>query len=285
MQLITLAEITEEDRRRGEEYRHARFLYNRYTTQEMSDWTKIDLYAALDLDGLRYSPISDKILKQAMKNKIWMYHPTRNRGRDEAYLLIMTAEKIFSSPAYRQLYDSVTLDESIPEDRPYTLEEFLGTFGPVFRRNGHFSAVQPVPELAGSVDEFYRFWNNFKTTRVYEDPEDVFEQRGCNRRYNLENKKEEIKERRDVDARRIRGLVKLAYQRDPRIKRVSTAAEAAWSEKELQSLKKFAMLMARSKNRYEDIAKKLNGLYLNRRTPLNVQYKLEEIGRQRTPLN
>lgn len=272
--LITLADITDEDRIKEKEYIKSRNLYNRYSESELSDWTKVDLYAALDLDGFRYKEIPEYLLKQAIRRKSTMYHPQRNSGRNVAFILIKNAELIFSTPKYKKLYDSVRLDESLPADREYSLDEFMEVFGPVFERNGIFSDKQPVPELCSAPDVFYRFWNNFKTTRMYEDPEDVFEQRGYNRRHNADMKKDVIQKRRNADAVRIGELVRLAYRRDPRIKRVAPTT-APWTDAESKSLMKFNMLLGKHKDKYTEIAKKLNHLYNNKRSANEIKMKIE----------
>lgn len=273
--LLRLDQLTREDTENERKYYEGRFLYNRYTEAQLKNWTEIDLYEALDLDGLRYSQIPSGVLKHVIRRKSALYHPIKNGGRNTAFILIQTAESVFSTPKYRKLYDSVVLDESIPEDREYSLDEFFDAFSPVFDRNGYFSEIQPVPRLSESVDVFYKFWNNFKTTRMYEDPEDVFEQRGAERRSNAEKKKDEIKKRKDQDAHRILRLVKLAYSRDPRIRRAPTAASSQWTENELTSLKRFNVLLGKHKDKHSEIAKKLNNLFLTKRTANDVKQKLE----------
>lgn len=274
--LLPIDLVTDEDRAKGAEYFKKRFLYNKYTEEELRDWTKVDLYAALDLDGFRYSEIPEYVLKYAIRKKATLYHPLRNGNREVAFILIKQAESLFTIPKYKKLYDSVFLDESIPEDREYTLDEFLDIFSDVFDRNGVFSETRPVPGLAdSSVDVFYKFWHSFKSTRVYDDPEDVFEQRGSTRRYNATQKKDILQKRKQADALRIMNLVKLAYKRDPRIKRSPAAPAVEWKDAEIKSLEKFNMLLGKHKDKFAEIAKKLNHLYLSKRTPQEVKAKIE----------
>lgn len=274
--LIPIELVTDEDRARGAEYLRRRFLYNRYTEDELRDWTKIDLYEALDLDCFRYCEIPEYVLKHAIRKKATLYHPLRNQNRETAFILIKQAETLLAVPKYRKLYDSVALDESIPEDREYALDEFLETFSDAFERNAVFSEVRPVPGLAdSSVDVFYKFWHNFRSTRVYDDPEDVFEQRGSTRRYNATQKKDLLQKRKQADAQRVTGLVKLAYKRDPRITRAKPAPAAEWKDAEVKSLEKFNMLLGKHKDKFAEIAKKLNHLYLSKRTPQEVKDKIE----------
>jgi len=274
--LLQMKLVTDEDRARGTEYLRERFLYNKYTEEELRDWTKIDIYAALDLDCFRYSEIPKYVLKYAIRRKATLYHPLRNQNKETAFILIKQAETLLAVPRYRKLYDSVTLDENIPEDREYTLGEFLEAFSGVFERNAIFSETRPVPGLADStVDVFYKFWHNFKSTRVYDDPEDVFEQRGSTRRYNAAQKKDILQKRKQADALRIMNIVKLAYKRDPRIKRTKVAPTVEWKDAEIKSLEKFNMLLGKHKNKFAEIAKKLNLLHLSKRTPQEVKNKIE----------
>lgn len=273
--IIPMVLVTDEDRKRGEEYARRRFLYNRYTDEELRDWTKVDLYEALDLDAFKLQQVPEYVIKYAVRMKIVQYHPARNQDRQQAFILIKTAEKIFTNPRYKKLYDSISLDENLPEDREYSLAEFIDVFSPVFERNGAFSEVQPVPGLADDVGVFYKFWHSFKTVRVYDDPYDVFEQRGYARRANAEKNKEIVQKRRQADCLRIMELVKLAYRRDPRIVRAPRAATAEWKENELKSLARFNMLLGKSKDKYSEIAKKLNHLFLTKRTPQEIKAKIE----------
>ncbi|KAI4292003.1 DnaJ-like protein subfamily C member 2 [Pancytospora philotis] len=273
-EIITINDLTDADRTRCRVFIQERNLYNKYTEEELRDWTKIDLYEAFDLDALRYEPIPSDVLKHVYKKKLVLYHPQRNRDRESAFLLVKQALTIFSNPKYRKLYDSVFLDESIPAEREYSVDEFLREFAPVFERNGSFSEQQPVPRLGDGVDAFYKFWFNFKSTRVFDDPAEVFGQNGSARRYYADKNKDAITKRKHADARRIDTLVKLAYKCDPRIKK-APSTKASWNEAELKSLQKFGVLLGKHKDKYAEIAKKLNFLYLTKRSPQEVKAKLE----------
>lgn len=274
--LIKLTDLTENDIKIKENFLKKRFLYNKYTIEELKDWTKVDLYEALDLDGMRYDDISLDVLNYVTKQKFFMYHPCRNGGKNEAFHLISTAKKLFSVPKYKKLYDSVTLDESIPEDKEYNLQEFLEAFTPCFERNAIFSEIKPVPKLSENLENFYKFWFNFKSNRIYEDPEDVFEQSGSTRKYHAENKKDIIAKRKEKDAKRIHSLVRLAYIRDPRIKRISISTKP-WTENETKSLVKFNMLLGKHKDKYNELAKKLNKMFLSNRSVSEIKTKLETL--------
>lgn len=279
--LIPERELTEDDLARRKEYYRARNLYVKYSLEELQDFLKIDLYEALDLDFLKFKSIPPEMLEYTAKRKLAIYHPVKNEGKSEAFILISRASEIFSNRHYKAVYDSRILDESIPEDREYSLEEFISTFDPVFRRNGMFSETQPVPSISKNVDEFYAFWKHFKTTRVYDDPADVFGQSNSNRKYYTEMNREKAQKRRNADILRLRELVSLAYRRDPRIKRVVRAESSApWKDSELKSLRRLDALLGKSKNRYAEIAAKLNSIALSKRTPEEVRAKLESLRRK-----
>ncbi|KAI5148149.1 DnaJ-like protein subfamily C member 2 [Enteropsectra breve] len=275
--LIPLDLINEEDKEKRRAYLHSRNLYNKYTLVELKNWEKIDLYEALDLDEFRYISIPTNVLKHVVKKKSTMYHPLNSNDLSEAFLLIKKAEEILSVPKYRKLYDSVFLDESIPDDKEYAIEEFYSSFGPVFIRNGQFSEAQPVPAIKDSPDVFYKFWSNFKTTRVYDDPADVIDQRGSSRKYYADKNKDAIQKKKCSDMHRIQDLVKLAYRRDPRIQRSKPVSTGVWNEEELKTLTKFNILFGKSKNKYADIATKLNNLYVTKRSQSEVKLKLESL--------
>lgn len=65
----------------------------------------------------------------------------------------------------KKRYDStLEFNEFVPDDKEYSENDFFVIFGPVFKRNGHFSKTQPVPDL-GTLDtpikkvmKFYDFW-------------------------------------------------------------------------------------------------------------------------------
>lgn len=276
LSIITLDQLTEDEQKAAQAFVRNRNLFVKYTEAELRDWTKIDLYEALDLDGLRYEPIPRSVMTHVMKKKMTLYHPQNNRGKDVAFLLIKQAEKVLMNPRYRKLYDSVYFDESIPEDRAYSLEEFLSVFSEVFERNAVFSEHTPVPEITDNVDVFYKFWFNFKSVRIFDDPADVFGQNSAARRYNADKNKELIAKKKSADARRIADLVKLAYTRDPRIKR-ATVVHAPWKDAELKSLQKFNILLGKHKDKYNEISKKLNHLYLTKRSAQEIKNKIESL--------
>lgn len=274
-QLVRISDLTESDIQKQKDYHHKRNLYVKYTPEQLENWTKVDLYEALDLEHLRDQEIPNDLLNYSIKRKSSVYHPTKNRGRQEAFLLLKKAQTVFSNPRFRKVYDSCFLDENIPEDKEYELEDFLNAFEVVFDRNGLFSEIKPVPSIRGDVETFYKFWQNFKTTRVYDDPNDIFDVNGSSRRYAAEKNKEILQNKKLKDLIRIQSLVKLAIKRDPRIKKKSLDS-SPWDENQLKSLSRFDSLFGKTANKYDVIAKKLNDLFLTKRTPNEIKNKIEE---------
>lgn len=274
-QLIAIADLSERDIRRKAEYHRKRNLYNKYTQEELENWTKVDLYEAIDLEHLRDKEIPLEMLAYCVKRKSAIYHPTKNHGKQQAFLLLSKAQTVLSNPKFRKVYDSLYLDESLPEDREYDLEEFFNVFGDVFDRNGLFSEAKPLPSIRGDLEVFYKFWQSFKTNRVYDEEEDVFDVSGSSRRYAAEKNKEILQNKKLKDLQRIQELVKLAIKRDPRIKKKSVET-APWDETQLKSLTRFNALFGKTPNKFDVIAKKLNELFLTKRTPNEVKTKIEE---------
>ncbi|KAM0681764.1 hypothetical protein GINT2_000279 [Glugoides intestinalis] len=273
--IIPVSSLTEADLERRNQYHKRRNLYNKYTLEELENWIKIDLYEALDLDFYRDREIPMDALQYSVKRKSAIYHPTNNRGKQQAFLIIRKAETILTNQKYRKVYDSSFLDESLPEDREYSTEEFFNVFGDVFKRNALFSEIKPMPDLHGDPEIFYKFWMNFKTVRVYDDPADVFDIDGGTRRYNADKNKELMQKKKIKDLQRIQELMKLSIKRDPRIKKKSLET-SPWKDNELQSLAKFDKLFGKVPNKFDAIAKKLNDLFLTKRSAAEVKSKLEQ---------
>lgn len=274
-EIIPTAMLTEKDRQRVSEFHRNRNLYNKYTPEELENWLCIDLYEALDLDYYREIDIPEAILTYAVKRKSAVYHPTNNKGKQAAFIIIKKAEDILSNSRFRKLYDSHFLDETIPEDREYSSVEFFDVFSDVFNRNSMFSETKPVPRLEDNPEIFYSFWLNFKTTRVYDDPADVFDVNGSMRRYNADKKKDTIQQKRLKDLQRIQELVKMAIKRDPRTKKKQ--ASSPWYEAQIKSLKRLDSLFGKAPNKLDVISKKLNELFLTKRPVSEIKEKLEEL--------
>lgn len=151
------------------------------------------------------------------------------RPDDDYFTCITMAYETLGTLSRRRAYDSVDpeFDDSLPSSAELK-QDFFEVFGRYFNLNARWSERQPVPKIGGpansrdQVDRFYSFWYEFKSWREfsYEDEEDKDkctdrdERRMCEKMNRVERqrkKKEEMV--------RIRNLVDMAYNADPRIAR------------------------------------------------------------------
>ncbi|KAM0687679.1 Zuotin [Conglomerata obtusa] len=209
-----------------EEYLESRIITNRYTPEELSNWKHIDLYFILGIDSLKnHDVLDDKLLTEQHRKQVLKYHPDINKHSKDVFLVIQKAYTVLKNPLMRIKYDSIHLDESIPEDREYSDNEFYVLFGPVFVRNSKFSKITPTPSFGDpttnvtEVEKFYKFWQVFESIRNFEfyDEEDYEGMNRDERKYHeKKNKASREKYKRD-DILRIKRLVSIAIKRDPRL--------------------------------------------------------------------
>ena len=161
------------------------------------------------------------------ENKINNEEDQKNREINKKWLKLKEAYDTLSDPEKRKKYDStIVFDDSIPEDIPYTENNFFSTFGPVFLQNSIWSKKKPVPKLGDmnsplqKVKLFYKFWHNFQSWRDFsvegeydlEEATSRFEKRQMLK----ENKKMKASMKKEEKIR-IDNLTNIAYKRDPRI--------------------------------------------------------------------
>ena len=161
------------------------------------------------------------------ENKINKEEDQKNREINKKWLKLKEAYDTLSDPEKRKKYDStIVFDDSIPEDIPYTENNFFSTFGPVFLQNSIWSKKKPVPKLGDmnsplqKVKLFYKFWHNFQSWRDFsvegeydlEEATSRFEKRQMLK----ENKKMKASMKKEEKIR-IDNLTNIAYKRDPRI--------------------------------------------------------------------
>ena len=161
------------------------------------------------------------------ENKINKEEDQKNREINKKWLKLKEAYDTLSDPEKRKKYDStIVFDDSIPEDIPYTENNFFSTFGPVFLQNSIWSKKKPVPKLGDmnsplqKVKLFYKFWHNFQSWRDFsvegeydlEEATSRFEKRQMLK----ENKKMKASMKKEEKIR-IDNLINIAYKRDPRI--------------------------------------------------------------------
>lgn len=187
-----------------------------------------DYYEILGLGHLRWHA-TPKDIKDAYRKMCLQYHPDKNEGIDDTiFKKIQQAHDTLSNEQKRKAYDSRE-EEDFPEKFPTEIpfdSDFYSTFGIIFERFAKFSVNPKVPSLGDEdtsferVQEFYKFWDAFKSWRDYSylDEYDVAEAESREERRWMEkqNKKDREKKKKEEKAR-INRLVETAYNLDPRI--------------------------------------------------------------------
>ncbi|KCZ79606.1 hypothetical protein H312_03001 [Anncaliia algerae PRA339] len=270
--MIKLYFQSEEIKEKEEKYYKERNICNRYTIEELKNWRNIDLYFVLGLDSFKDKTIPADVLTFVYKKQLKKYHPDTEGSPQEALFAVQNAYRTLVDPERRMKYDSVYFDESIPEDKRYTLEEFLDIFGACFQRNSKFSNIKPVPELGSKystieeISSFYNFWRNFSSWRIFNFLFDSDIVMSSSERRDLEMKnKNRMTKLKVADNMRIQKLVDIALKRDPRIniKKESTIDPKlitnGWDEEEIEDLIKLLRdFKVGEKNRFDNITKKFN---------------------------
>lgn len=231
---------------------------------DATEWKKQDHYRVLGVCHLRWKA-TDEEIKSAYRKKVLKYHPDKKGKHSKKHLppglsehdyftCITRAYETLATLEGRQAYDSVdpTVDDTIPSYSPK--QDFYKIFLQVFKNNSRWSKEWPVPEMGGpdtpqkEVNEFYSFWYDFKSWRnfAYMDEEEQADNREERRWLERENRRMRQKRKKD-EIQRVRNIVELAYQNDPRIKlfknaekqkklELKQAKEQAAQEKEKQRL-------------------------------------------------
>ncbi|KAF8523672.1 DnaJ-domain-containing protein [Gautieria morchelliformis] len=215
------------------------------------EWKKQDHYKVLGLSHLRYKATQDQI-KIAHRKKVLKHHPDKKAGAGDAnddafFKCIQKAMEVLSHSEKRRQFDSVDpyyldLEESVPIPiKDWESNVFFSEMAPIFEREARFSRVQPVPMLGGvddpkaAVEGFYDFWYNFDSWRSFEYLDKEVNEGSDSRddkRYTEKKNKSERARRKKEDTARLRGLVDMTLQHDPRIKRIKQ------EEKEAREAKK-----------------------------------------------
>ena len=203
-------------------------------------------YAVLGLEELGIAATEAQV-KKAYRKLALEYHPDKHKKdgksldevdeneltpdekvRKEIWLKIQKAYEILMDPEKRKKFDgSLPFDESIPAEDDVNDETFFEIFDEVFKRNAMWAKKKPIPNIGGhktsykTVEKFYRYWNNFETTRDFShhDEYDLEEaQDGYERRYMDKENKKIRKKYVTKERARINKLYRVAYKLDPRIK-------------------------------------------------------------------
>ncbi|XP_015599796.1 dnaJ homolog subfamily C member 2 [Cephus cinctus] len=199
------------------------------------EWKDQDHYAVLGLKKLRHKATEDDI-KRAYKQKILKHHPDKRKAmgeevrRDDDYFTCITrAWEMLGNPVKRRSYDSVDpcFNDDLPEEKD-AKSNFYEVMGKAFEDNSRWSEKKPVPQLGGidtpreKVERFYSFWYDFESWREYSylDEEDKESGQDRDMRKWIEKKNKATRaKRKKEEMTRIRSLVDMAYNLDPRIKK------------------------------------------------------------------
>jgi len=205
---------------------------------DAKEWKFQDHYRVLGITHLRHTATDDDV-KNAYRAKVLKYHPDKKSSLDhgiiglnlaEYFTCITHAYEALSTFEGRRLVDSVdtTFDDTIPTANEAAKNDFYETFTEVFKRNSGWSKKQPVPPLGNAktpiedVLALYEFWyDDFSSWRDFkylmEEDEDKAENREERRWMERQNRQKRQKRKKD-EITRIRTLVDLAHQHDPRLK-------------------------------------------------------------------
>jgi DnaJ homolog subfamily C member 2 len=232
-----------------------------------------DHYTVLGLSKYRYKATEEQI-KRAHRKKVLRHHPDKKAAAgstedDSFFKCIQKATEILLDPVKRRQYDSVDehADVEPPTKRQVQKGNFYKLWGPVFKVEGRFSRIQPVPKLGDEnstkedVENFYNFWYNFDSWRSFEyqdeDVPDDNENRDQKRHMERKNNNAR-KKKKTEDSARLRKLLDECSSLDERIKKFRQEANASKNKKrmEKEAAEKRAAEEAKAKKEAEERAAK-----------------------------
>ncbi|OLN94086.1 Zuotin [Colletotrichum chlorophyti] len=242
--------------------------------RDAKDWKSQDHYQVLGISKYRWRATEDQI-KRAHRKKVLKHHPDKKAAAgivddDNFFKCIQKATEVLLDPVKRRQYDSV--DEKADIDPPTKKQitkpsHFYKLWGNVFKAEGRFSKIQPVPSFGDDkstkdeVEEFYNFFYNFDSWRTFEyldeDVPDDNENRDQKRHTERKNANAR-KKRKAEDNARLRKLLDDCSAADERIKRFRQEANAAKNKKRLEkeAAEKRAAEEAKAKKEAEEKAAK-----------------------------
>lgn len=218
-------------------------------SRDAKDWKGQDHYAVLGLSKYRYKATEEQI-KRAHRKKVLRHHPDKKAAAgstedDNFFKCIQKATEVLLDPVKRRQFDSVDehADVEPPTKKQAQGSKFYKLWGNVFKAEGRFSRVQPVPKFGDEkstreeVEEFYNFFYNFDSWRSFEyqdeDVPDDNESRDQKRHVERKNNNARKKKKAEDNAR-LRKLLDDCSATDERIKKFRQEASASKNKKKLE---------------------------------------------------
>ncbi|KAI9745082.1 MAG: hypothetical protein M1818_001360 [Claussenomyces sp. TS43310] len=218
-------------------------------SRDAKDWKGQDHYAVLGLSKYRHKATEEQI-KRAHRKKVLRHHPDKKAAAgstedDNFFKCIQKATEILLDPVKRRQFDSVDehADVEPPSKKQAQGNKFYKLWGNVFKAEGRFSRVQPVPKFGDEksakeeVEEFYNFFYNFDSWRSFEyqdeDVPDDNESRDQKRHVERKNNNARKKKKAEDNAR-LRKLLDDCSAADERIKKFRQDANASKNKKKLE---------------------------------------------------
>jgi len=227
----------------------------------------------LGISKYRYKATEEQI-KRAHRKKVLKHHPDKKAaaGRtedDNFFKCIQKATEVLLDPIKRRQFDSVDEEADVepPTKKQLTKGNFYKLWSNVFKAEGRFSNIHPVPAFGDDkstkeeVENFYNFWYNFDSWRTFEyldeDVPDDNENRDQKRHTERKNANARKKKKAEDNAR-LRKILDDCSAADERIKRFRQEASAAKNKKkfEREAAEKKAAEEAQAKKEAEEKAAK-----------------------------